>query len=602
MPGRKDHRQAESGVRTLAERVFLFLLMLYPRSFRERFAQDLLVFFRTHRSHPRFLGPLGTLRFWMHTAADVFRTSISEHRVKRCAASRGHEISDTGPSMRAGPSYRKRGDAFMSKLLQDLRFAIRSLLRRPGFSFVAALTVALGVGATAAIFTVVNSVLLRPLPYHDSDGLVTVGVDRKGRPMDDMSPPDVADLAALSPALATLVGYQGLTITLTGFGEPALVGVARLSDGLLETFHLSPALGRDIRAEEAVPNAARVAVISYGFWRDRFGMSPDALGETIELNGRPFEVVGVAPEGFDFPARTQVWFPHRINPESCGRRCHTWRTIGRLAPGATAASAQAEARAIAARLSDAYPESNFEKDFHLMSLQDHVVGDVRAALWILLGAVTAVLLIACANVANLLLIRASTRTGEIAVRAALGASRGRLTTQIIVESGVLAAVGGAGGFLLAALGVEVLRLTSAGTIPRVGEISIDGTVLLFALGLILAVTLLFGLSPAAYLARVPLSTNLVHASRGSEAAPMRRRSRSLLLGLEIALSVILLIGAGLLLRSFGQLYAVDLGFETREIVRFTLSRGGELDEVRTFYRTLEERIAAVPGVESVGSA
>jgi predicted permease len=489
----------------------------------------------------------------------------------------------------------------MSNLWEDLKFSLRSLSRRPGFTITAILVIAIGAGATTAIFSVVNGVLLKPLDYKESRDLVTVGVDPAGRPtdvIDFMSPPDVADLQAESSALMTLVGYTSRNVALTGSGEPTLVAVAIVSDGLLATFRLTPVQGRDIRADETGPGAPRVAVISHALWRERFGMAPEVLGRVIEFGGRRFEIVGVAPEGFSYPGRTQVWVPHRINPESCGRRCHTWRTIGRLSPGATVASAQGQADVIAGRLSEAYPESNFEKGFVVLSLQDWVVGDARAGLWILLGTVTVLLLIACANVSNLLLIRASDRTGEIAVRTALGASRRRVAMQVTVEGAVLTVAGGALGLLMAAWGVEVFRLTSAGIVPRAAEVSVDGTVLGFTLGLIVAVTLLFAVIPAVFLIRVPLSASLAHAGRRSGTGPIGNRFRRTLVGIEVALSVTLLIGAGLLLRSFGQLYAVELGFETRDIVRFTVTLPSD---IRTFYRTLEEQVAAVPGVESVGS-
>jgi len=470
------------------------------------------------------------------------------------------------------------------------------------------MTVALGVGANAAIFSVLNGVLLKPLPYNEPDGLVNVFMVPGGQPeklRDSMSHPDIADLLDQSPSFATLVGHDPFAATLTVAGEPVLVQTARLTDGLMETFHLSPELGRDIRAEECGPGAPRIIVISHGFWRDHFGMSADVLGEIVDISGRAYEVIGVAPEGFGFPDGTQLWMPHRLSLESCGRGCHTWSAVGRLAPGATVDSSQAEADTIALSLAETYPESNTEKGFRVESLRDLIVERVRAPLWILLGAVTAVLLIACANVANLLLIRASARTGEVAVRAALGATRGHLAAQIMMESAILALVGGVAGLLMAAGGVETVRLTAAGILPRVGEITVDGTVVVFTLGLVLFVTLLFGSSPAAYLARCPLTANLSHAGRGTERTRLGRPSRSLLVAMEVGLSIVLLVGAGLLLRSFAKLYAVDLGFQTAGIVRFTLSLPSShyrsLEDVRTFYRSLEDRIAALPGVEAVGT-
>ncbi len=380
----------------------------------------------------------------------------------------------------------------MSQFWYEARFALRSLLRRPGFASIAVLTVALGIGANAAIFSVVNGILLKPLPYHDPEGLVSVSVFREDGSFDlrdAMSHPDITDLLGQSPALATLVGYDDFNVTLGGAGEPALVQVARVTDGLMETFLVAPEMGRDIRAEECGPGAPRIAVISYGLWQNRFGMATDILDETIEINGRAYRIVGVASEDFHFPSRTQLWIPHRVNPENCGRACHTWYAVGRLTPGTAVASSQAEADTIGASLAETYPGSNTDKGFRVESLQDVVVGGVRTPLWILLAAVTAVLLIACANMANLLLIRASARTGEVAVRAALGASRGRLTGQLLMESAILALAGGALGLLIATGGVALLRLTSAGTLPRVGDITVDSTVFFFTLGLVILLTL-----------------------------------------------------------------------------------------------------------------
>jgi predicted permease len=491
-------------------------------------------------------------------------------------------------------------------IVGDLRLALRTLRRRPLFAAVAILTISLGIGTTAAIYAVVDGVLLSPLPYRDPGGLVTVSVLREGSQsiQRDMSPPDVADLLAQSSSLEHLVGYQPISVTLTDDGESILLDAARLSEGLLAVFRLTPPLGRDLRADETGYGAPRFVVISYSLWRDRFGMSRDVVGRSIELGtaGTRYEIIGVAPEGFEFPGHTKMWLPHRFgSPESCGRACHTWWTIGRLGPNATVASLSTEARSIAANLSLAYPESNTGKGFVVRTLQEQVVGPVRARLWILLGAVSVVLLIACANVANLLLIRTYGRTNEFAVRTALGASRWQLMRQLVTESAVLAVVGGAAAVVIAVGGVEVFALTSAGMVPRVSEITIDGSVLLFSVGLVMAVTVLTSVSPAIYLTRVAPSVNLGHAGRGSDGGFVGRRFRSLVIGFEVALSVVLLSGAGLLARSFGELHSVDLGFETSDVLRITLSTGGDIEDVRTFYRTLEERVAAIPGVEAVGS-
>jgi putative ABC transport system permease protein len=500
-----------------------------------------------------------------------------------------------------------RTGGFMDSVAYMLRSAARSLRLRPAFTAMVVLILALGIGANTAIFSVVNGVLLRPLAYADADALMTVLATRGGAGGRGsyMSHPDLADLAAESPSIERLTGFSETTATLTGMGEPALLAATRVSDGLLATFSLAPQLGRDVRADEFGANAAAVVLISDAFWRQYFGGRPDVIGQTLVLNGALYEIVGVAPAGFDFPAGTDLWYPRHIDPEGCGRDCHTWRTIGRLAPGATLAAAQAEADAIAANLAAAFPDSNFEKGFQLTSLRDETVGSVRVGLWVLLGAVGVVLLIACANVANLMLARAASRQGEVALRAALGASPRQLAGALLVESGLLALLGAAGGLLLARGGVVLLLRLSAGNLPRTEMIALDGTVLLFTLGLAVLVALLFGAAPALQLARLPLSISLGSAGRGSDLAAGSRRLRAALTAAEVALSVVLLVAAGLLLRTFFQLHAVDPGFETRHIVRFSLwlpeARYAELDHIRATFREIEANIAAIPGVEAVGS-
>jgi len=581
-----------------ARALFRAFLRAFPRPFRERFGREMEETFLAEWQERKEESAPTRAAFLLVTFWDCLRSGLAE-RV-RPSLSGGAE--DEGAPDGAFGGFGILGDRFRL----DLLFALRSLARRPGFTGVVVLTLALGIGANTAIFSVVNGVLLRPLPYPDAHELVTVGVapDDPGEEPGNMSYPDLADLEAGSPTLASVVGYSSSGMTVTDPGDPRIVDGTRVSAGLLPVFGLAPTLGRDIRAEEFGRDAARVVVVGHGFWERNFGASDDALGRRIEVNGVSFEVVGVAPEGFDFPDGTELWIPRRIDVEECARACHTWRTVGRLAPGATLEAARASADRIAANLSEAYPRFNTGKTFSVESLQARMVGDVRRGLWMLLGAVGLVLLIACANVANLLLVRASSRTGEVAVRAALGASRGRLTAQILVESAVLSVLGGAVGLGVAFGGVELLRRVSPGTIPRIDQVGIDGTVLLFAAGLVLAVTLLFGLSPALRLARSSITENLLQGGRGS-GGDGGRRSRSALLAVEVALSLVLLVGAGLLLRTFGQLYAVDLGYETREVVRFTLNlpeaRYDTLPEVRTFYRNLEDRIRSLPGVAAVGS-
>ena len=486
----------------------------------------------------------------------------------------------------------------------ETKYAFRSLRRRPGFSAIVILTLALGIGANTAIFTVVNGVLLSPLGYPDPDRLVTVGVDEGDGGLWNMSLPDILDIEEESAGLATLVGYSPGTGTLTGMGEPTLVSVTRVQRGLLSTFGLAPAIGRDIAAGESGTSAAPVVVISHGFWRDRFDSDPGVIGRTAIIEGASLEIVGVAPAGFDFPIGAQFWVPRSMDPEGCARGCHAWRTIGSLASSRTVASVRAEAEAIAARLSASYPESNTNKTFLVRTLHDDVVRRARTGLWLLLGAGLAVLLIACANVANLILARAETRRGEAAVRSAMGASRPRLVASMLSESALLAVLGGGLGLAIAATSVRLVRAIAGSAIPRVETIAIDGTVLLFTLILVVAVTLSFGLAPALSVSRRALATGIRKTGRGSGIGE-GHRLRHVLTMAETGLAVVLLFGAGLMLRTFEQLHAVDPGFETERVLRASISlpsaRYDDLESIRSFFRTLEEQLGAQPGVEAVAA-
>jgi putative ABC transport system permease protein len=489
----------------------------------------------------------------------------------------------------------------MGGWVQDVSFGVRQIVRRPGFAAIVILTLALGVGATTTIFSVVSGVLLRPLPVADADRLIRVWV---GPDRGSMSAPDFQDIQDELPSIRRLVGVSSSSATITGMGEPTLVPASRVSGGLLELFQLAPQAGRDIRADEWGPDAATIAVIGHGLWQRMFGGAADVVGRTITVGGVTREIVGVAPAGFSYPDDTELWYPRQLDPEDCGRGCHTWYTIGTLARGATLETAQAELDGLAAILSETYPESNFDKRFRVVGLQEDMVGDVRRGLWILMGSVAAVLLIACANVANLLMVRASNRSGEMAVRGALGASRGRLVRQTLVESALFAVLGGVFGLLIARFAILLLHRFYASAIPRIEFVTIDGPVLVFTLFIVSLVTVLFGASPALRNSRLSIVGALAHAGRGSQAGAGQRQRR-LLVAAEMGLSVVLLVAAGLLLRTFGQLHAVDFGYQTENIVRFSLglpsAKYETVDQIRGFYRTLETRLENQPGVESVGS-
>lgn len=494
----------------------------------------------------------------------------------------------------------------LTTFFRDLRFAVRNLWRTPGFSVVAVVTLALGVGANTAIFSVVNGVMLRPLPYEEPEQLMIVqGLDQSdGSVSYAHSQPDIYDIQSEVGAIEAAAGFQTTSFTLTGADNPELIRGSRVTNGLFEVFHVAPTLGRDLRKEENVPGAPLVAVIGHAFWLERYGGTADVIGKTIELSARTYEIVGVAPAGFDYPRTAQIWIPSYHNLDGCARGCHFLRLIARLVPRVTKETAQIELSALSSRLQDEYTDTNFGLEFRLMTLADRTYGSVRTGLWVMLGAVGLVLLIACANVANLLLVRGTARTGEVAVRAALGASRGQLVSQLLIEALALALVGGALGVALARAGLGALLRMAPSNLPRVDEISIDGTVLAFALGTVTLITLLFGLFPALRLANTSVSEALNNSGRGDGATPTRAWSRSALLVGEIALSLMLLFGAGLLLRSFAELNGVRLGFDKESVLTFAISLPNAsygADESVQFFDQLETRLEAIPGIESVGS-
>jgi predicted permease len=545
--------------------------------------------FRERWSTARRSGRRGALLLLLRTTMDLLVSGAAEH------------VSPTLPHHE-----RHQGAPLMDWLRQDLRFAFRSLLRRPGFTAVTVATLALGVGANTAIFSVVNGVLLRPLPWPDQDRLITIwgtseeNPDQRGA----MSRADLLDIAE-TRAFDAVIGYANGTVTMTGLGDAETVSAIRLTSGILEVFGLEPLLGRDLTLADTEPGSTHIVVLSHAFWSDRLGQRPDVIGTTIELGDEAYRVVGVAPQGFDYPSNTQMWRPYENDVVGCGRGCQTLTGLGRLSADVRLESAESEVHALAERLQEAHPDTNYHRVFELVTLEELTVGSVREGIWLLLGAVGLVLLIACANVANLMLARAQTRTGEVALRATLGATGTRLGLQVLMESVLLALAGGAVGLTLAFGGTALLRRIAAGTIPRIDEVGVDATVLAFTVAVALLVGLLFGLAPAVRVARLAPGQSLVHAGRGASITRADARSRGVLLTAEVALSLVLLTGAGLLLKSFARLYAVDPGYETEGILRFSLAlpdtRYPDLASINGFFQALEARIAAVPGVEAVGS-
>jgi putative ABC transport system permease protein len=494
----------------------------------------------------------------------------------------------------------------MHNSLQDLRYALRMLGRTPGFTVVAVLTLALGIGANTAIFTMVNALLLRPLPYADSDRLVMVWQDFRGRggPVDEWaSPGNYVDWSREKSLFENVAAISNWRPTLTGGAEPEPIPGEQVTHEYFEVLGVTPALGRSFRAEDDVPNAARVAVISDSLWKRRFGGDPTVVGRAITLSGEPHEVIGVLPQGFRPIVASQtgeIWRPLRINRAAPSRGSIIYRAVGRLPEGLTMDRAQAAASVLARQLEASHPESNEKVGFTLEPLHDRVVGNIRPGLLALLGAVGFVLLIACANLANLLLARGSSRARELAVRVALGAARARVIRQLLTESILLAGLGGSAGVLLGVWAVDALVSIAPASAPRVGEISLDPTVFAFAALVTLTTGVLFGLAPAIQSSRADAAHSLKDGARGSVAGAGRTMRRGLIVA-EVALALILLTGGGLLLQTFLRLQATDLGFDPRNVlVGFINPPRVTYDTLAkhvSFYDQVYEKAAALPGVQ-----
>jgi putative ABC transport system permease protein len=490
----------------------------------------------------------------------------------------------------------------MTNVRQDLRFAWRALLRQPGFTIVATLTLALGIGATTAIFSVVNSVLLRPLPYPRSNRIAAVWQRPTDEPRElvagQVSTANFRDWRAGAPAFEALAQYRNANLTLGTEDGAELIPGGEVTPAFFRVFGADPIVGRAFTEEEARFQGPAVAIVSHGFWEERLGGDAAAIGRTLRLQGRSYQVVGVAPPDFDFPNGARIWLPIQNDERGCGRGCVLFAGIGLLRTGATADVARAQLEGVAERLEREYPNENANTTADVALLRDVIVGNVRPALLVVFGAVVMVLLIACANVANLMLVRGTARQTEMGVRAVLGAGRGRLVAQLVTESGLLALVGAALGLLLAVWSVAVLGGIAAGILPRAAEIAIDGNALAFAVILAALTIGLFGLAPALQLSSTPFAQLLREGGRGTTG---RHRARSVILAAEVALSVALLLGAGLMLRSLVRMQAVDPGFDPGGIAHFSVSlpdaRYSDPAQAVRFIEDVRARLAGLPGVQ-----
>jgi len=492
--------------------------------------------------------------------------------------------------------------------MNDLRFALRQLLKSPGFATVAIVTLALGIGANTAIFSLVNGVLLRPLPFPESQRIVAFeGVNAaQGIAGSDISLPDFVEWSKQANLFAASAAFYTGNANLAADGtEPERVPRAGVTAEFFNVLGVQPARGRGFRPEDDQPDNLTVALISDGLWKRRFGSDPAIIGRKISVSARSVTVIGVMGPRFDFPSETQIWTTSAVNPEKEPRDNRSYSAIARLQPGVEVAGAQAQLSALNARLASAFTETNHGWDTRVSHLQDRMVREVRPSLLALFGAVGFVLLIACANVANLLLARAAGRRKEIAIRAAIGASRLRVIRQMLTESLLLSAIGGVLGLLLSVWLTDVLFSLLPEDGPRFAPITVDYRVLLFVSAISLLTGIIFGLLPALSASRLDLIGSLKEGGRAEE-GNRRTPARSILLIGEVAFSLVLLVGAGLLIKSFLQLQKVSPGFNSRNVLITSVALPGakyKADNARPeFFQQLAQRLSALPGVEAVGGS
>jgi putative ABC transport system permease protein len=480
--------------------------------------------------------------------------------------------------------------------------AFRMLLKRPAFALVAVLTLAVGIGANTAIFSVVNGVLLRPLPYPQPDRIVRLWEQTASAPRVSVSYPNFRDWHERLKSFRALAAYEGGTTTVLGGVEPVFVNAYAVTRDFFDVFGVAPALGRTFVAEDTTEGATPSIVVSHGFWERTLQGNRDLASLHLQIEGLSARVVGVMPPGFAYPAQTDVWFPKEIAHDETTRTAHNLGVVGRLqVPRERAA---AELAIVAAQLQAEYNGQNDAQSIAMLSLQDALTGGSRSTLLLLLGAVGLVLLIACANVASAMLARGEERRVELAIRAALGAGRGRLLRQLLTEGLVLGLAGAAAGLLLAGWLVRVFLALNTAPLPRREMIGVDGAVLAFTLALGVLTPLLFGILPALQASRPDLRDTIAESGRASLTAP-RGRVRDTLVALEVAVALVLLAGSALLIRSFSKVTSVDAGFDVHGIVTMELSVPGtkypDASRSAAFYRQLIERLGAVPGVEAAGA-
>ncbi len=576
----------------VAVRVYSAALLCYPRALRARYGDDMRETFTSRCDDAAAGSTIGVWILLLRELADLACASIAARRVATSTTSQPPSATSHEPSAMSHLS-----------LLQDVRYAGRMLRRQPGFAFVAVLTLALGIGANTAVFTVVNGVLLRPLPFREPGRLVQLFHGRNGRLSMTYSPPNFIDVTTQSGVFSGATAMTPSSANLTGSGDPQLIDGANVTASFFNVIGVVPPLGRGLVDADGEGDGADVVVISDRLWRRQLGARPDVVGLPLRMDGRVFTIVGVAPADLNVPAGADYWRPLVFKPRDISEDARGAQWVGaiaRLKPGVDLNQANAAMGLVAARLSRDSPRTNKDRVMSALGLQDRIVRNIRPALLILLGAVTLVLLVACVNVANLLLARANGRTREVAVRAALGAGRWRLVQQFLAESVVLGLAGGVAGLAVAFWATRALIAMGPASIPRLGEVGVDLRVLAFTIAVAVTTSLVFGLVPALTATGGVVARFVSTAGRGTVGSGHTRIRRTLVV-CEMALAVVLLIGAGLLIRSYQRISLVNPGFSADHLLTFTVALPEQKYKTSAdagrFMRDLVARVGDRPGVE-----
>jgi predicted permease len=587
-------------------RLFELVLRLYPRRFRERFADEMRSFALARRTESRYAGRRGRAELWWHLLVDGVAGAAREHVTALRTKHKRPAEPALPPSLLPDV---ERPEEAMATLVHDARYALRTLRRRPAFTAVSAITLALGIGSTAAIFGVVDALLFRPLRYPNPEQIVVLTMTRGSSLDEPAAYPDFLDWREQARSFQSLAVLRNQSVNLTGRDTPERLSGAFVSASFLSLLGAEARVGRLFGHEETEVGTARpVAVISEGLWRRSFGADERVIGRTLVLNGQQTEVIGVVSATFNFFAGTEVWLPITYYPNVNGltRKDHSMAVIGRLKSGVTVEAASAEMRGIATRLAELHPAENGSSGVYIQSLHTMLIGDVRAPLYTVLAAVALLLVIACANVANLQLSHAVARRREMSVRSALGAGRGRLARQLLTESVILSVIGGVLGVAVAYGAVAVLIKIMPLDLTFFSPVGVDGRVMAFAAFVSITTGIVFGLAPALHASRASFREALAARAGGLAARVGRVELRSAFVVAQIALSVIMLIGAGLLARSLMKLQRVDLGFDPSNLLtmefRLPATKYTEPQQISDFFTRAIGEIRAVPGVTSAALA